>query len=249
MTSLRESPPRLSAPSRATVLLLAVLLAALAAGAPPSALSPVDNQVREIRERPLLAHTVSGLQVNSGLPLYEFLLSRPDITAALARAVGAAGYRVSPDGEDGYRGEDGKGAKGHFMLVERGEGRRVYFARGTYDKPLLPTIAGRIVLVLEYKTNGPADPRVENRVQGFVRIDTPIVGTLARIGRPLVKRAMDKKVRHLFDKIARLLDASSADPSEALRRLAEDGPRSPQDLETLRQLLEAERSRRAAASS
>lgn len=247
MASLRESPPRLSALGRATVLLLAALLVFLPAGAPLVALLPVENQVREVREHPLLAHTVSGLRVNSSLPLYEFLLSRPDITAALARALGAARYRVSRDGESGYRGEDGKGAKGHFVLVERGEGRRVYFAQGTYDKPLLPTIAGRLVLVMEYRTNGPGDPGIENRIQGFVRIDTPIIGTLAKLARPLVKRAMDKKVQHLFEKVARLLDAASADPPEALRRLAEDGPRAPQDLETLRLLLEAERARRAAA--
>ena len=233
---------------RATVLVLAGLLAAGSAGGPASALPAVESQVREIREHPLLAHSVSGLRVKSSLPLYEFLLSHPDITAALARALGAARYRVSPDGENGYRGEDGSGAKGHFILVERQEGRRVYFARGTYEKPLLPTIAGRIVLVLEYRTNGPGDPIVENRIQGFVQIDTPIVGTLARLARPLVKRALDKKVHHLFEKVARLLDAASADPPEALRRLAEDGPRPSQDLEALRQLLEAERTRRAAAN-
>lgn len=246
MASLRQSSPCLSAFGRATVLLLAVLLVFLTASVPLAALLPVENQVREIRDRPLLAHTVSGLRVKSSLPLYEFLLSRPDITAALARALGAARYQVSPDGENGYRGADGKGAKGHFVLVERGEGRRVYFVQGTYDKPLLPTIAGRLVLVVEYRTNGPEDPGVENRVQGFVRIDTPIVGTLAKLARPLVRRAMDRKVQHLFEKVARLLDAASADPSEALRRLAEDGPRAPQDLETLRQLLEAEHARRAA---
>ncbi|HEU5394526.1 MAG TPA: hypothetical protein VFV36_06950, partial [Candidatus Methylomirabilis sp.] len=222
-----------------------ILLAPLAAGAAPSDLLPIEHQVREVRERPLLAHTVSGLRVNSSLPLYEFLLAHPDITAALARVVGAAGYRVSPDGENGYRGEDGKGAKGHFVLVEQGEGRRVYFAQGTYDKPLLPTIAGRMVLVLEYRTNGPGDGPLETRLEGFVRIDTAVVGTLAKLARPLVKRAMDKKVRRLFDKVAHLLDAASADPAEALRRLSEESSRPPQDLEALRQLLEAEHARRA----
>lgn len=225
-------------------LLLVVLLLSLTAAA-SFAQSPVESQVRETRERPLLAHTVSGLKVDASLTLYEFLLTRPDLTAALARALGQAKYRVSPDGENGFRGDDGKGAKGYFVLVEQGEGRRVFFARGTYDKPLLPTIAGRMVLILEYGPNAPGAPALETRVQGFVRIDTPIVGTLARIGRPLVRRAMEKKVRHLFEKVARLLDAAAADPSEALRRLAEDGSHAPEDLELLRRLLEAERTRRA----
>lgn len=249
MACQRDSSPGFTAPSRGAVLLLTALLAPLAAGAAPSSLLPIENQVREVRERPLLAHTVTGLPVNSGLPLYEFLLAHPDITAALARALGTAGYKVSPDGENGYRGEDGKGAKGHFVLVEQGEGRRVYFAQGTYDKPLLPTIAGRMVLVLEYRMNGAGDGPLENRLEGFVRIDTPIIGTLAKLARPLVKRAMDKKVRRLFDKVARLLDAASADPSEALRRLSEEGSRSPEDVEALRQLLEAEHARRRTASS
>jgi len=242
-----EPSPRLPAAGRATLLLLAGLFAAGSAGPSLFALPPAESQVREIRERPLLAHTVSNLRVRSSLPLYEFLLAHPDITASLARALGAASYRVSRDGEDGYRGEDGKGAKGRFVLVERGEGRRVYFAQGTYDKPLLPTIAGRMVLVLEYRTDGPGDAGVENRVQGFIRIDTPIVGTLAKIARPLVRRAVEKKVHHLFEKVARLLDAASADPSEALRRLAEKDPPPPQELDALLNLLEAERARRAAA--
>ena len=94
MASQRQSSPCLSAFGRATALLLAVLLVFLTASVPLAALLPVENQVREVREHPLLAHTVSGLRVNSSLPLYEFLLSHPDITAALARALGAARYRV-----------------------------------------------------------------------------------------------------------------------------------------------------------
>lgn len=244
MTIARNaSTPRRPARPDVAVLLTVLLLSLTAAAS--LAVSPVENQVREIRERPLLNHTVSGLKVNASLTLYEFLLARPDITASLARALGQAKYRVSPDGENGYRGDDGKGAKGYFVLVEQGEGRRVFFARGTYDKPLLPTIAGRLVLILEYGTNGPGGPALENRVQGFVRIDTPIVGTLARIGRPLVRRAMEKKVRHLFEKVARLLDTAAGDPPGALRRLAEDGSTSPEDVELLRLLLDAEHARRA----
>lgn len=229
---------------REVAVLLTVLFLSLTA-AIPLAVSPVEHQVREIRERPLVAHTVSGIKVDASLTLFEFLLARPDLTAALARALDQAKYRVSPDGENGFQGDDGKGAKGYFVLVEHGEGRRVFFARGTYDKPLLPTIAGRLVLILEYRTNGPGNSALENQVQGFVRIDTPIVGTLARIGRPLVRRAMEKKVRHLFEKVARLLDTAAGDPSGALRRLAEEGSHSPEDLELLRRLLHAEHARRA----
>lgn len=247
MTCPHESEHRLPPTGRAAILLVAALLLAATTGAFPAAPSPVEDQVREIRERPLLAHTVSGVRVKSGLPLYEFLLAHPDITAALARALGAATYQVSPDGENGYRGQDNKGAQGHFMLVEQGEGRRVYFARGTYKKPLLPTIAGRLVLVLEYRTNGAGDAGVENRVQGFVQIDTPIVGTLVRIVRPLVKRSLDKKVHHLFEKVDRLVHAASANPSEALRRLQENGTEPSQNLETLRRLLEAEVASKAPA--
>lgn len=240
MTCPRESEARRSAPSRMAILLAAAFLFAATTGALPAAPPPVEQQVREIREHPLLVHTVSGVRVKSGLPLYEFLLAHPDITAALARALGAATYQVSPDGENGYHGRDGKGAQGHFMLVEQGEGRRVFFARGSYKKPLLPTIRGRIVLVLEYRTNGAEEAGIENRVQGFVQIDTPIVGTLAKIARPLVKRSLDKKVHHLFQKVDHLLDAALADPSEAIRRLQENGTNPSQDLETLRGLLEAE---------
>jgi hypothetical protein len=56
---------------------------------------------------------------------------------------------------------------------------------------------------------------------------------------------MDKKVRRLFEKVAGLLDAAAADPPEALRRLAEDGSYSPEDLDLLRHLLDAEHARRA----
>lgn len=246
MTASRNRPRHRRSRRRGVAFLLAVPLV-LVAGA-LFALSPLENQVREVRERPLLNHTVSGLRVDASLTLYEFILARPDLTASLARALGQAKYRVSADGENGYKGDDGKGAKGYFVLVEQGEGRRVFFARGTYDKPLLPTIAGRMVLILEYRTNGPGKDALDSQVQGFVRIDTPIVGTLAKIGRPLVRRAMEKKVHHLFDKIARLLDTATADPAEALRLLAEDGSHPPEDLALLRGLLEAERARRAGAS-
>jgi hypothetical protein len=219
---------------------VAALLLSATTRALPAPPPPVENQVREIREHPTLAHTVSGLRVKSGLPLYEFLLAHPDITAALGRALGAATYQVSPDGENGFQGQDGKGAQGHFMLVEQGEGRRVFFARGSYKKPLVPTIRGRLVLVLEYRTDGAGKAVIENRVQGFVQIDTPIVGALAKIARPLVKRSLDKKVHHLFQKVDRLLDAALADPSEAIQRLQKNGTNPSQDLETLRRLLEAE---------
>jgi hypothetical protein len=247
MTCPRDNETRHPPGGRAAILLAAALLLTATTGALATAPPPVENQVREIRGHPTLAHTVSGLRVKSHLPLYEFLLAHPDITAALARALDAATYQVSRDGENGYRGQDGKGAEGHFMLVEQGEGRRVFFAQGTYKKPLLPTIAGRLVLILEYRTDGAEEARIENRVQGFVQIDTAIVGTLAKIARPLVKRSLDKKVHHLFEKVNRLVAAASANPAEAIRRLQEKGTNPSPDLETLRRLLEAELANKAPA--
>ena len=52
-----------------------------------------------------------------------------------------------------------------------------------------------------------------NDVRGYLRIDNPILGVLARIARPVVGPIVDKKVLRTFAAAAKLTEQAYRDPA------------------------------------
>ena len=118
-------------------------------------------------------------------------------------------------------------------------GRRIYLAKGTFVKRFLPTIHGRIVLVMvyEYRGDQTGGSGVINDVRGYLRIDNPILGILARIARPVVGPIVDKKVLRTFAAAAKLTEKAYDDPAALYHTLEASREIDKSDLREFRKAL------------
>jgi hypothetical protein len=195
----------------------------------------------------LFAHRVSGLRARSREPVFTFLLEHPHFAAALARALRLGHYRVTLL-EDGYWGDDRRGARGKILTLYSDEGRRLFHLEGTYETRGLPTIKGRMLVLLEFRHEEVArgGTEVDVSVTGHVRLDSPLVGVIAQLAttlaRPAVERAVERKVHRFFGTVARVSRWAYDEP-EQIWAAIEGHPEVPQDatLAAFREILLAGR--------
>jgi hypothetical protein len=198
-------PPDAEEPPVPVVTLDVLPLSISTADLPPAARARAEA----VLTRSLFAQRVTGIRFPSREPVYRFLLDHPDFAASVARALRLGQYRLTPI-EDGYWGDDGRGATGHVQVLYADDHRRLYYLAGRYQHRLLPAIEGQILLLLEFRheDDGAGGTVVEQSLTGHVRIDTPLVGAIAQalgaLTRPLVERTVEGKVRRFFRTVARV---------------------------------------------
>jgi len=182
---------------------------------------PTQERLKDVMDGAAFQRTVQGLTFRSREPVFVYLLDHPVFATAVARALRVAEYRAEqlPDGT--YWGDDARGAKGIIDIVYADPRKRVIYARGTYDRKWLPTIHARLVLILEFEHTTGADgqPRATNDLTGYLRVDDPILGALARLVGPLVGGAVDRKVARTFGVAGRVSERAYDDPAGFLQAL------------------------------
>jgi hypothetical protein len=197
-----------------------VTLDALPLGVPLTRLGDeARGRAETVLEGSLFSHRVSGLRSRSREPIFTFLLDHPDFAAAVARALRLGKYQVEAR-DGGYWGDDTRGARGLMRVLYGDAGRRLMHLDGMYEGRGLPTIRGQMLLLIEFDHQD--DPRggtrVEVSITGHVRLDTPLVGTVAQLAttlaRPAVERAVERKVRRFFDTVARVSRWAHDQPQE-----------------------------------
>jgi len=225
-----------------------VTLDALPLGVP---LARLDEQARSRAEAVLgtsvFAQRVSGLRTRSREPVFRFLLDHPHFAAALARALRLGQYRVTLL-EDGYWGDDRRGARGHIRTLYADDERRLFHLEGSYETRGIPTMKGQMLVLLEFRHDASPDgvTQADVSVSGHLRLDTPLVGAVAQlataVARPVVERAVERKVRRFFGTVARVSRWAYDEP-EQMWAAIEGHPEVPQDatLAAFRQILLADR--------
>ena len=212
----------------ASLIAVACLGAAVAWAAVGDGRVPFDRlsvaqqeRLKEVMDGAAFHRTVLGLTFRSHEPVFLYLVDHPDVAAAAARALGVAKYRIEQRPDGTYWGDDARGAKGTVEVVYADPRKRVLHAQGTYDTKWLPTIYGRIVLILEFEHgNGPdGQTRVTNDLTGYLRVDNAFVGTLARLVGPIVGVAVDRKVARTFGVAGKVSERAYDDPAGFLQVL------------------------------
>jgi hypothetical protein len=193
------------------------------------------------------AHRITGLRARSREPVFRFLLDHLDFATAVARALRLGQYVATPL-DDGYWGDDRRGARGRIRVLHAEEGRRLFHLEGTYEGRGLPVIKGQMLVLIEFQhledTGG--ETQVETSLTGHVRLDTPLVGGLAQlmatVARPTLERAAERKVRRFFSTVARVSRWAYDEPEKVWAAL-ESNPAVPQDatLAAFREILLAGR--------
>lgn len=215
---------------------------------PFQSLKEKDRQrVQEVIEHPSFSREIKGFKFPSRKEVYEYLLDHPDFAAAVSRALKLSKYQIKKEGDeywahDSFYDKDGRlrGVKGSFRVIYADQGKRIYFAQGTYDvKRWLPTAHVRAVFVLEFQHRLDEEGSyVENNLSGYARIDNPFLHFILKILKPLVSKGMEKKIAKTFTMAANVSEQAYRDPSAFSRQLEESQEISPEQLEEFRRVLQ-----------
>jgi hypothetical protein len=198
-----------------------------------------QRRLREVTEKAVFFRDVLEITIRSRQPVFDFLIEHPDFAATAGRILGIVKYRIAKERDGVFRGDDAHGATGTSELMYAERGKRVYLAKGTFVKRFLPTIHGRIVLVMVYEhlTDQTGESRVINHVRGYLRIDNATLGVLARIASPVVGPIVDKKVLRTFGAAAKLMEQAYDNPASLYRTLASSQEIAKSDLREFRKVL------------
>jgi hypothetical protein len=212
---VRADPDELSLPPVPVVTLDALPLSIATSTLEPMARARAEA----VLARSIFAQRVENIRFPSREAVYRFLIDHPDLAATVARALRVGDYRLEPR-DDGYWGDDRRGATGTIRTLFADESRRLYHLAGRYQKGVWPGIDGQILVLLEFH-HEPDESGTTVAVQsltGHVRIDSPILGGLAgligTLSRPLVEDAVERKVRRFFGTVARVSRWASEQPEQ-----------------------------------
>jgi hypothetical protein len=218
------------------------LVTAAWAGSPMALPPEIPADERSKLERVTDAATVSTRFVGAPFParreVFEYLLDHPEFAAHVTRALRIGRYRIWRTPE-GLFLDDGWGARGHFVVVHAGSGLRVMRAWGEYDQPLVPSINGEAVAVIEYAEAASVDGKTQlvTVISGFVRIDNRMLAAAVKLAAPVARAKAELEARRLtkvFARVSRAIEENPVGVYDVLRQQ----PDVPQpELEGFRQVL------------
>lgn len=193
----------------------------LAADSPPFLPEPerfpaeIRNEIASVWSRYTLTRVVSGQPARAPLDLFRLFVDLPEVTAAGARHLGLAKYRVHQLGPDYYEAQDGEGAEGTYRVLLRTPQRRVILTWGGHSSRILGRITGASLTLLTFEPEPGDDgaPRIAQRVETFVRIDNAVAAFFARILLPLFSGYADRKIAETFNVTAQVSAWAHEDPT------------------------------------
>src|SRR5215470_6625229 len=167
------------------LLALAMSVGGASAGQWPSFLGSPDvfspelsAAVERVWSEPTLSRTVNGSPARVPFEVYVAFVDAPEVTAAAARFRKLANYEVQALDDDHYRADDGDGARGAYQILHREPRRRIIFSWGQHTGPMLGTITGSALTVLDLESRGDV---VDPKLTAYVYIDDPVAAVLARL--------------------------------------------------------------------
>jgi len=222
------------------VLLLALVSVVAAAGAalPPDLSTSERARLEAITQAAAVSTRVEGEPFPARPAVFRFLLDHPEFATRVTRVLKVARYRIWREA-DGLHLDDGWGAVGRFDVVYAAGGTRVMYARGVYQKRLLPDIHGEAVVMIEYEVRPAADGTslIAAVVTGFVKLDSGFLSVATRLLTPIARAKAEREARGLVKVFARVSRAAAEQPAALVQELAREPDVSPGELAEFRKLL------------
>jgi len=154
---------------------------------PPDVSSAVDRVWIE----PTLSRTVQGRSAHVPFDVYVAFLDTPEVTAAAARFRKLGSYEIQALDDDRYWASDGDGARGIAQVLRREPRRLVLLSRGEHTGPILGTISGSALTILDLEVRGDV---VNPRLTAYVYIDNRVAAALAQVLIPTFGFLADRKL-------------------------------------------------------
>jgi len=159
---------------------------------PPEALSPeVSAAIERVWTAPTLRRRVHAPSARVPLEVYRAFLDTPDVTAAAARFLKLASYSVQVLDDDRYEADDGDGARGFSQVLQRNPRRRVMFSKGEQTGPILGTVRGYALTVLELEPRGDS---VDAALTAYIYVDDRVAAGVARLLTTSLGALADRKL-------------------------------------------------------
>jgi hypothetical protein len=141
---------------------------------PPEVSAAVDRVWIE----PTLSRTVNGRSARVPFDVYVAFVDAPEVTAAAARFRKLGRYEIRALADDRYWASDGDGARGIAQVLRREPRQFVLLSRGEHTGPILGTIRGSALAILDLEPRGDV---VNSRLTAYVYIDNRVAAALARM--------------------------------------------------------------------
>src|SRR5919108_3028086 len=173
--------------------------------------SDVVRDVERVWRDPTLSRTVKGPRARVPFELYTAFVDMPDVTAAAARHLKLADYRVKRLDDNTYEADDRAGAHGRYRVLVRTPNRRVILSWGRHTGRFLGSIGGSALTVLDLTE---ANGGVDQQLTAYVLIDNAVAAHLARVLIPVFGGLADRKLAEGFAVTAQGAEWAVDRPSE-----------------------------------
>jgi hypothetical protein len=220
------------------VLALVSVVAAAGAALPPDLPSSHRARLEALAQAATVSTRVEAEAFSGRADVFRFLLDHPEFASRVTRVLKAARYRIWREA-DGLHLDDGWGAVGRFDIVYAAGNTRVMYARGVYQKRLLPDIHGEAVVMIEYAVRPEGNGRslIAPVVTGYVKLDSGVLAAALKLLTPVARAKADREARTLVKVFARVTRAIEEDPAGVVADLAREPDVAPADLAAFRKLL------------
>ena len=185
------------------------------------------------------ANKVGPIRAALSESMYQYLLDRPPLAAALINRLDFALYKSDFRGPVRYWGNDGEGTEGIIDLVYRDRVSRIYYVEGTHQSRLLPNMSGQAVLFLRMKVLHEAGEveAMESTMVSYVRLNNRIVAGLLSLLRPLIDGTVMRKLARGVEVVNRLGMEMRDHPERVLFEANDPPPVEAEDIAFLTELL------------
>lgn len=187
--------------------------------------SKLDISTRCLIEAVVSGYTTAGLigpvQTPVTPQLYEYLLDRPPLIAALIERLGLGAYQFTAREMNQFWVNDGDGTQGLLTLVYQDPTHRIYHIDGYHEGQLFPMVRAKAIVFMMILpvTTTEGLPAVQTSLMTYTRLDASLLAGLVRILRPLVGDAVTRKLSRGFE-VTNQLGAAIAQDREQVAQQA-----------------------------
>lgn len=167
--------------------------------------------------------------------LYEYLLDRPPLIAALTERLGLGAYQFIARDLNQFWVNDGDGTQGLLTLVYQDPTHRIYHIDGYHEGQIFPMVRAKaaVFMTILPVTTTEGLSAVQTSLMAYTRLDASLLAGLVRLLRPLVGEGVTRKLSRGFE-VTNQLGAVIAQDRERVAQQASLVPwLPPTELQTL----------------
>lgn len=171
-------------------------------------LFPVDKlnpstrcQIAAVVNEYTTAGLIGPVQTPVTPQLYEYLLDRPPLIAALTERLGLGTYQFTARDPNQFWVNDGEGMQGLLTLVYQDPTHRIYHIDGYHEGQIFPMVRAKAIVFMMILpvTTTEGLPAVQTSLMAYTRLDASLLAGLVRLLRPLVGDGVTRKLSRGFE--------------------------------------------------